>query len=158
MDLDSIFVSPFQLGIFCNSKTVNTSTVQQILKYEKLIFCLYFNGKVPQSSQEMNQPYAAVYQRSLRSLFTCLDRVKDTVKHSLPEPIFTSVLRPRVVLQKLICLSAAINSPSLHLWFSTHQRALPSEAAVPGSRYWHWKQKYRCQFLSSVKDCMSKAK
>lgn len=53
---------------------------------------------------------------------------------------FTGVLRPWVALQKPICLSAVINNSSVLFRFSTHQRALPSEAAVPGSQCWHWKQ------------------
>lgn len=127
-------------------------------KNGKQMFCSYFNEKIPQNSQERSQTHTALCQRSLRSLFTCLDRVNDTIKYSLPKFIFTGVLRLWVVLQKLICLSAAINSSSLLLWFSTQQRALPSEAAVPGSWCWHQKQKYRCQFLSSAKDRMSKAR
>lgn len=59
--------------------------------------------------------------------------------YSLPKHIFTSVLRPWVVLQKPICLSAVINNSPVLPWFST-LRALPREAAVPGSQYWHWKQ------------------
>jgi len=85
----------------------------------------------------MNQTYVSMCQKSLKSLFMCLDRVKHTVKYSLPKRIFMSVLRPWVVLQKPIYLSALINNSSVLLWFSTHQRALPSKAAVPGSRCWH---------------------
>lgn len=108
---------------------------------QKTNFLLIFQGKGSPESQKMKQTYVLVCQKGLKSLFTCLDRVKDTVKYSLPKHIFTSVLRPWVVLQKPICLSAVINNSSVLLWFSTHQRALPSKAAVPGSRCWHWKQK-----------------
>lgn len=135
--------SPFSLPLslsrklktsYSAEKVVNTSIVQQILEYGNQIFCSHFKGKVPQSSQEMNQTYVLVCQKSLKSLFTCLDRVKDTVKYSLPKHIFTSVLRPWVVLQKPIRLCAVINNSSVFFWFSAHQRALPSKAAVPGSR------------------------
>lgn len=120
-------------------KIVNMSIVQQILEYGKQIFCSYFRERFPGVPRRWIRP-VSVSQNSLKNLFKCLDMVKDTVKYSLPKHIFTSVLRPWVVLQKLICLSAVINNSSVLLWFSTHQRALPSKAAVPGSRCWHWKQ------------------
>lgn len=106
----------------------------------KTNFLLIFQGKGSPEFPGDESAYVLVCQKSPESLFTCLDRVKDTVKHSLPKHIFTSVLRSWVVLQKPICLSAVINNSSVLLWFSTHQRALPSKAAVPGSRCWHWKQ------------------
>lgn len=76
---------------------VNMSIIQQILEHGKQIFCSYFKRK--SSAGDESDICARAFKKTWE-VCSCVwtGGVKDTVKFSLPKHIFTSVLRPWVVL------------------------------------------------------------